>query len=102
MKFVKLHAPRVIAGINRHPAEGPLPFDDDTVDAIVKDKAGVEVDEEGNEIEPEGDDADGLDDLKLPDLTAIVTKEGVPLNGATKKDDLIAAIRAHRNPAAAE
>lgn len=101
MKFVVLLAPRMIAGINRHPAEGPLSFDDETVDAIVKDKGGFEVDEEGNEIDAP-DDVDGLDDLTMPDLTVLVTKEGIPLNGATKKADVIAAIRAHRNQSAGE
>lgn len=107
MKFVKLSAPRFIAGINRHPAEGPLPFADTVVDAIVADKGGVEVDEEGNEVDPELDDdagdtdADGLAALTMPDLTIIVTNEGVPLNGVTKKADVIAAIRKHRNSPAA-
>lgn len=103
MKFVKLFVPRMIAGINRHPAEGPLVLDDAAVDAIVADKAGVELDDEGYEIGGDAvndDDTDGLDALTMPDLTIIVTKEGVPLNGATKKADVIAAIRAHRNPTA--
>ena len=100
MKYIKLFAPRMIAGVNRHPAEGPLAFDDDTVDGIVKAGAGVEIDEDSHEVDAEDDgtDVDGLDELKVPDLTILATKEGTPLNGATKKDDLIAAIRAHRNP----
>ena len=87
MHEVKLKGPRVIDGAVRQPAEGMIVVSDEEYDRLVADHA-IETDEGGG--------GDGLDDLTMIDLGLLVTKEGVPLNGATKKADTIAAIRAHR------
>jgi hypothetical protein len=91
MPEVQLNGPRVINGAVRYPVEGLIPVSDTEYDRLVEADAIVTEDDE---------DGDGLDEMTLPDLGLLVTKEGVPLNGATKKADIIKAIRAHRAPAA--
>ncbi|UAK24353.1 hypothetical protein [Sphingomonas nostoxanthinifaciens] len=94
MQEVTLKGPRVIDGVVRYPVEGPIPVSDDEYDRLLE--AGV-IDTDDDH---DGEDDDGLEAMTLVDLGLIVTKEGVPLNGATKKADIIAAIRAKRAPAA--
>jgi hypothetical protein len=98
MKTIILLGAAVIAGIVRYPVEGPQTLADDEADRLIE--VG-QAEEAEDDIEPEIDEAgEDLEAMTLPDLGILVTKEGVPLNGATKKADIIAAIRAHR--AAAE
>ena len=94
MQEVLLKGPRVINGAVRQPAEGLIPVSDEEYDRLLEADA-IETDDDGD-----GVDDDGLEALTLIDLGLLVTKEGVPLNGVTRKADVIAAIRAHRAPAA--
>ena len=94
MKTIVLLGAAVIAGAVRYPIEGPLDVSDDEAARLIESSQAEEFDE--NASADDADDEDGLENLTLPDLGILVTKEGVPLNGATKKDDIIAAIRAHR------
>lgn len=95
MKTIKLLQPLPIGGPVHQPSEGPVTVDDDFADHLIKSGLAEEDDVE----DAEEDEKDGLDDLNLTELGLLVTKEGVPLNGATKKADIIAAIRDHRAPA---
>lgn len=89
MQDIKLKVPAVDAtGAVRHPAEGTITIDDDTA------QRWRECD-----ILDEEADHDDLDALTVNDLKATAASEGVDLGAATKKDDIIAAIRAHRVPA---
>ncbi len=96
MKTISLRQPLPIGGPVHHPSEGPVIVDDDFANHLIENGLADEVEEDGGEVE---DAEDGLDDLTLVDLGMLVTKEGVPTHGATKKADIIAAIRAHRAPA---
>ena len=91
MPEIKLKGPAVIDGAVRYPTEGVITVSDDDADAQRANK----------NIEEDGEDDDGLEAMTLIDLGLLVTKEGVPLNGATKKADIVTAIRAHRAPIAA-
>ena len=92
MQEITLNGPRVIDGAVRYPVEGPIPVSDGEYDRLVE-AAAIETDDDHD-----GKDDDGLEALTLIDLGLLVTKEGVPLNGATKKADIVAAIRRHRTP----
>lgn len=95
MKTINLRQPLPIGGPVHQPSEGPVTVDDDFADHLIRSGLADEADDE----DAEEDEDDGLDDLNLTELGLLVTKEGVPLNGATKKADIIAAIRDHRAPA---
>lgn len=90
MKTIVLQGPTVINGAVRYPVEGHQIVDDAQADRLID--AGMAKEES----EFDEDQEDGLDEMTVADLGLLVTKEGVPLNGATKKDDIILAIRAHR------
>lgn len=94
MKTVRLLGPSIIAGAVRYPIEGPQTLPDDDADRLIEAGTAEEDDETAPEIDEDGDE--DLEAMTLPDLGILVTKEGVPLNGATKKADIIEAIRAHR------
>ena len=98
MKTISLRQPLPIGGPVHHPSEGPVTVDSDLADHLIETGLADEIADEG-EDEDDQEDEDGLDDLTLVDLGLLVTKEGVPTHGATKKADIIAAIRAHRAPA---
>ena len=93
MKYVNLKVARVIDGVVRQPAEGPIAVDDAVAEQIVADDAG-EIASDGDDL-PDDDD-DGLDDETVADLKSLAELEGVDLGEATKKADIIAAIRARR------
>ena len=99
MKTISLRQPLPIGGPVHHPSEGPVTVDSDLADHLIETGLADEVEDDGEEGDDEGEVEDGLDDLTLVDLGLLVTKEGVPTHGATKKADIIAAIRAHRAPA---
>ncbi|WP_271300643.1 hypothetical protein [Sphingomonas sp. CV7422] len=98
MKTISLRQPLPIGGPVHHPSEGPVTVDSDLADHLIETGLADEIADEG-EGEDDQEDEDGLEDLTLVDLGLLVTKEGVPTHGATKKADIIAAIRAHRAPA---
>lgn len=82
MPEVKLNGPAVVHGAIRYPAEGLIPVTEAEAKRL----------QDGGFI----DHGDDLDDEKVADLKSIAELEGVDLGEATKKADIIAAIRAHR------
>lgn len=98
MKIITLAVAAPVNGPLRQPSEGALTVSDQEAQRLHD--AGVLANEPEDVPMEDGGDADhevdGLDDETMPELGRIVTKEGVALNGATKKADIIAAIRAHR------
>jgi hypothetical protein len=98
MKIITLAAPTLVGGVVRNPIEGAFTVDDDEA-ARLNEGGLLAVEPEDIADEADAADEGGEDDLDamtLPELGIIVTKEGVPLNGATKKADIIAAIEKHR------
>jgi len=96
MRNVLLLVPTVLAGAIRYPVEGPILVTDDKAEELI-DKGQAE----SADIE-EAADGDDLDDKKVEDLKAIAVAEEVDLGDATKKADIIAKIRAHRDAASAQ
>lgn len=110
MKMIKIANPTVVntspigagAGELRHPIEGALTVTDEEAERLYENKLldgePEEVPDVSDELDGENYDAttDGLEDQTVPELHILVTKEGVPLNDATKKADIIAAIRKYR------
>ena len=89
MPEVQLNGPRVINGAVRYPVEGLIPVSDAEYDRLV----------EANAIVTDEDDDSGEDDLagmNVADLKSTAELEGVDLGTATKKAEIIDAIRAHR------
>ncbi len=103
MKKITLFGPTIVAGAVRHPFEGPLTVSNKEASRLVL--AGVLAGEPEDADGDHGDDAeptgDGLDAMLVDDLKALAAKETVDLTGINRKDDIVAAIRAHRtaNPA---
>jgi len=99
MKIVTLATPTVVKNELRQPVEGPLIVSDGEAARL---KENNLLDGEPEDLPDEASDTDpeDLDGMTVADLHILVTKEGVPLNDATKKADIIAAIKKHREPAA--
>lgn len=97
MKIINLAVPAPIGGPLRHPEEGPFTVSDDQArrfkDAGMLDGEPEDVPEDD---ETAGDEPDELDAMKVEDLKTLAAGEGADLGSATRKDDIIAAIRAHR------
>lgn len=97
MKIVNLIGPAVIAGAVRYPVEGPLTVSNEEAANL---KASGRLDGEPEDLPDDGDDGenigDGLDNETVADLKATAEAEGIDLGDATKKADIIAAIRAAR------
>ena len=91
MKTIILLAAAVVGGAVRYPIEGPLTLQDDEADNLI-DNGSAEL----ADIDQEDGVGDGLDDTKVDDLKALAEAEGVDLGEATRKADIIAAIRKHR------
>lgn len=91
MPEIKLNGPAVVNGAIRYPTEGLIPVNDVEAERLFK----------GGFLDLDEDDGDDLADEKVDDLKSLAELEGVDLGAATKKADIIAAIRAHRaaNPA---
>lgn len=53
-------------------------------------------DNDNGEADDSEDNGDGLSGLTVSELKEIITNEGVEVSGGSKKSNLIAAIRAHR------
>jgi hypothetical protein len=83
----------------RQPVEGPLIVSDDEAKRL---KDNNLLDGEPEDLPDEASEAsnEDLGGMTVAELHILVTKEGVPLNDATKKADIIAAIQKHREPAA--
>lgn len=98
MKFVKLAQATVVDGVLRQPIEGEIPTSDTEAKRLVDNNLldGEPSDFPDSEDEGDDDSAVDLKKLSLSDLHILVTKEGIPLNGVTKKDEIIAAIIKHR------
>lgn len=69
--------------------------------AVARARAGKPAGRDPAEIAREQINTDKLFDLTVLQLKEIATNESIDLGGATKKDDLVAAIRAHRAGGAA-
>lgn len=91
MKTIILLASAVVAGAVRYPIEGPLTVRDEEADNLIENGSAELA--EGLEDE---DDGDGLDKIRVDDLKAIAKSEEIDLGDATRKADIIAAIRLHR------
>ncbi|MFC3442782.1 hypothetical protein ACFOKF_16535 [Sphingobium rhizovicinum] len=85
MPEIKLNGPAVVNGAIRYPIEGLIPVTEKEAQRL-HDGGFLDLDDED----------DGLDDEKVNDLKALAELEGVDLGDASKKADIIAAIRAHR------
>lgn len=101
--IVTLAQAAVVHDVLRQPIEGSLTVSEAEAERLHINGLLVGDPEPVNEPDTdiEGEDEDGLDGMTVPDLHILVTKEGVPLNDATKKADIIAAIRKHRDEKAA-
>ena len=84
-KLVNLRGPAIINDVLRYPSESPLMVDDKVADHL----------EEVGMLVVDQEDSDGLDQKNLTELRKIVEEEGIDLKGVTKKEEIIAAIRAH-------
>lgn len=94
MKTIILLVPAIVAGAIRYPSEGPIPVRKDEEAQHLIDQNLAELFEEENAGDL--DAGDGLDKEKVDDLKQIAADEGVDLGDATKKADIIAAIRKSR------
>lgn len=95
MRLIQIVGVAVVAGAVRHAIEGPIPVrDDEEAERLVKLELATFADEADND--EDRDEEDDLASMQVPDLKALAAKESVDLGGATKKDDIIAAIQAHR------
>lgn len=103
MKKIMIFGPTIVAGAVRHAYENPLTVSNKEASRLVL--AGVLADDPEDAEGDHEDDAeptgDGLDAMLVDDLKALAALETVDLTGISRKDDIIAAIRAHRtaNPA---
>jgi hypothetical protein len=95
---VTLKQPTVVHDVLRHPMEGALPASEKEAQRLFDNNLLTEEPQpiDAEEAADDGEGVDELGDMKLEELGILVTKEGVPLHGATKKADIVAAIRAHR------
>ncbi|KQN33614.1 hypothetical protein [Sphingomonas sp. Leaf38] len=103
MKKIMIFGPTIVAGAVRHTFENPLTVSNKEASRLVL--AGVVT---GDPEEAEGDhedDAlptgDGLEAMLVDDLKVLAAAESVDLTGISRKDDIITAIRAHREAASA-
>lgn len=95
---VVLRAPTTVENVLRNPVEGSLIVSEEEAERLFEN--GLLVGEpEPETVEEELDDSDGLDNLTIAALTELAAKDSVPLDGATKKAEIIAAIRKHRDEA---
>ena len=97
MKTVKLSQPTTVNGELRNPIEGPIICSDEEAERLFENGLS---EGEPEDFHPAGsgeDEDESLEERALPDLGIPVEKEGVPLNGTTKKP----AIQKHREEKAA-
>jgi len=103
MKKIMIFGPTIVAGAVRHTFENPLTVSNKEASRLVLAGvlAGDPEDAEGDHEDDAEPTGDGLDAMLVDDLKALAVIETVDLTGITRKDDIIAAIRAHRAAAAA-
>lgn len=107
MWIVTIAVPTVVHDVLRQPIEGALTVSEDEAqrlhdnNLLVGDPEPVRGDED-EEGEDESLDAapDDLRALKVSELKAKALKDGVPLNDATRRADIVAAFVKHRALAA--
>ena len=103
MKKIMIFGPTIVAGAVRHAYENPLTVSNNEASRLVLAGvlAGDPEDAEGDHEDDADPTGDGLDAMLVDDLKALAALETVDLTGISRKDDIIAAIRAHRtaNPA---
>lgn len=101
MKKIMIFGPTIVAGAVRHAFDNPLTVSNKEASRLVlagvlsADPEDAEGDHE-DDAEPTGD---GLDAMLVDDLKALAVLETVDLTGISRKDDIITAIRAHREAA---
>lgn len=88
MPDIQLKGPAIINGAVRYPVEGAI--------SVTDDDARTQRENDNVDDGDDADDDDGLDRTKVEDLKKLAEEEGVDLGDATKKADIITAIRAHR------
>lgn len=93
MKTIAILGTANVAGAVRYAIEGSIPVRDDAEAKRLVDLGLAEY------VDEEDADDDGLDDHKVDDLKKIAADEKVDLGDATKKADIVAAIRARRTAA---
>ncbi len=100
MPEIKLNGPAVVNGAVRYPAEGAIPVTEAEAKRLLDggflDLGDHDGDAEDEVAEDDIVEDDGLNDEKVEDLKSIAEREQVDLGTATKKADIISAIRAHR------
>lgn len=89
-KMIAIIGSAVVAGAIRYSTEGPIPCRDDDEAKRLVDMGLAEF------VEDDEAEDDGLDQEKVEDLKKIAEDEKIDLGEATKKADIVAAIRAHR------
>ncbi|AYJ85316.1 hypothetical protein D3Y57_04675 (plasmid) [Sphingomonas paeninsulae] len=94
--IVALAFPAIVASVLRQPIEGPLTVTEDEALRLYENNLLVGEPEAVPEPDREEEDGDGLEDLTVAVLTELAGTEGAPLGEATRKADIIAAIRTHR------
>lgn len=96
MKIVMLCGPAVIAGAVRYPVENPLTVTDEQAKQL---KNSGRLDGEPEDLpslDADAGDGDDLGGKSVAELKVIATEEEIDLGTATKKAEIIAAIRKAR------
>lgn len=98
MKKIMIFGPTIVAGAVRHAFDNPLTVSNKEASRLVLAGvlAGDPEDADGEHEDDAAPTGDGLDAMLVEDLKALAVLEVVDLTGVTRKDDIIAAIRAHR------
>ena len=87
MPEIVLKGPAIIRGAVRYPVEGPI---------LVSEAVAENLLDQGVLDEEASFDDEDIASLSVPALKQIAADEGVDLAGLSKKDDIVAAVRAHR------
>ena len=96
MKIVSLCGPALIAGAVRYPVEGPLTVTDKQAEQL-KDSGRLDGEPEDlPSLDIDADEGDALGGKSIAELKAIASEEQIDLGTATKKAEIIAAIRKAR------
>ncbi len=98
MKKIMIFGPTIVAGAVRHAYENPLTVSNKEASRLVLAGvlAGDPEDAEGDHDDDAPPTGDGLDAMLVDDLKALAMVETVDLTGISRKDEIVAAIRAHR------
>ena len=91
---VTLKHPTVVHDELRNPVEGAISASPSEVARLRA--AGALIEDDEHDEDHGNDVPEDLKDLKVAELKALALKDGVPLNDATKRADIIAAFVAFR------